>query len=264
MTTEGDNTAQQELEQTRLAYYQAVQLSRLKGTFLARTSHELRSPLSSLMGLHQLILADLCDSPEEEREFVRQANEAAQRLIALLDEIVYVAKLEAGRHHLTLKVVDLGYVLAEVQHLTHLIAANRGYPLEIATPDDAIAISGDEKHLIQTLVSFIDTAIAQMQEGSLLLTCAVEAHTVILTLRINSALPIWSMAELEEIDLTPPVPPSNPQIEVNTSRSPAFVFMVGRAVLEQMGGTVTLTASPTPEAAFTELQFVLPRVAMPA
>ncbi|GBF84663.1 histidine kinase dimerization/phospho-acceptor domain-containing protein [Aphanothece sacrum] len=63
----------QELEQTKLAYQMAVQLSQFKSGFLAKTSHELRSPLSTLMGLHQLILSDLCENHEEEREFIEQA-----------------------------------------------------------------------------------------------------------------------------------------------------------------------------------------------
>ncbi|MEQ8958292.1 MAG: histidine kinase dimerization/phospho-acceptor domain-containing protein, partial [Coleofasciculus sp. C2-GNP5-27] len=71
----------QELEQTRLAYQMAHEMSLYKGGFLARTSHELRSPLSSLMGMHQLILSDLCDSPEEAKEFVAQAHTSAQKMV---------------------------------------------------------------------------------------------------------------------------------------------------------------------------------------
>ena len=73
----------EELKQTELALQMAAQMSQFKGGFLARTSHELRSPLSSLIGLHQLIVSDLCDDPEEEREFVAQAYQYALKLMGL-------------------------------------------------------------------------------------------------------------------------------------------------------------------------------------
>jgi signal transduction histidine kinase len=82
----------EELKQTQLAYEMAKEMSQFKAGFLARTSHELRSPLSSLIGLHQLILQDLCDSPEEERQFVAQANTSALKMVKVLDDLVKVSK----------------------------------------------------------------------------------------------------------------------------------------------------------------------------
>jgi signal transduction histidine kinase len=88
----------------------AKEMSQFKAGFLARTSHELRSPLSSLIGLHQLILADLCDSPEEAREFVAQANASALKMVKLLDEVIAVSKTEHGTNRLELRsVVDEGF-----------------------------------------------------------------------------------------------------------------------------------------------------------
>ena len=57
----------EQLKQTQLAYQMASEMSKFKAGFLARTSHELRSPLSTMIGTLQLILSDLCDDPAEER-----------------------------------------------------------------------------------------------------------------------------------------------------------------------------------------------------
>ncbi|MGL5880139.1 MAG: sensor histidine kinase, partial [Xenococcaceae cyanobacterium] len=86
----------EELKQTQLAYQMAIQWSQFKAGFLARISHELRSPLSSLIGLHQLILSDLCESPEEQREFLSQAHQSALKLMRLIDEVVDIAKTSYG------------------------------------------------------------------------------------------------------------------------------------------------------------------------
>src|ERR671932_28169 len=74
----------EELKQTKLAYEMAKEMSQFKAGFLARTSHELRSPLSTMFGTLQLILSDLCDDPAEEREFVEQAHVAALKLVKLI------------------------------------------------------------------------------------------------------------------------------------------------------------------------------------
>lgn len=78
----------QQLQQTQLAYFMAREMSQFKAGFLARTTHELRSPLNGLIGLHQLILSDLCEDPAEEREFIGQAHERTLKLLKLIDEIL--------------------------------------------------------------------------------------------------------------------------------------------------------------------------------
>ena len=72
------------------AYEAAIDLAQFKSSFLARTAHELRSPMNALISSLQLISADLCDSPEEEREYVGIAQEAALKFIGLLDEVIKV------------------------------------------------------------------------------------------------------------------------------------------------------------------------------
>lgn len=252
----------QQVNDLQLAYQQALQLSHFKGTFLARTSHELRGPLSSVMGLHQLILSDLCEDQDEEREFVRQAHEASKRLLALLDKIVYVSKLEQGMAQLNLQPLSLRRLLGEVDTLTHLQAQNRGYPLEIAIPDSGISVYGDEKRLVQILVSLLDAAIDSMRSGSLQLAYTAQPQKVILTLTIQSAELIWSGNEQsscpapEDNEVTPcPLrPDSDPHLA-----SPALAWVLADSILQQMGAHLTLNTTPTPEQALTKVQIVLPQ-----
>ncbi|MEO1432917.1 MAG: histidine kinase dimerization/phospho-acceptor domain-containing protein, partial [Cyanobacteria bacterium J06633_8] len=78
----------QRMREVELAYHMAREMSQFKAGFLARTTHVLRSPLNGLIGLHQLILSDLCENPEEEREFIGQAHERALQLLNIIDEIL--------------------------------------------------------------------------------------------------------------------------------------------------------------------------------
>ncbi|MEG4861074.1 sensor histidine kinase [Microcoleus sp. K1-B6] len=162
----------EQLKQTQLAYQMASEMSQFKAGFLARTSHELRSPLSTMIGTLQLILSDLCDDPAEEREFVEQAHVAALKLVKLIDEIISVAKTEHGTDRMDIEPIQLAKVFDEVDDLTYLQAANRGIRLEILPPDPEIYVLADLPRFRQVLVNLVDTAVAQMEEGSI----SVSAH----------------------------------------------------------------------------------------
>ena len=180
-----------ELKQTQLAYQMAAQMSQLKAGFLARTSHELRSPLSTLTSLHQLILTNLCENPEEEREFIAQAYQAAVKLMQLIDEVITVAKLEYGGIQVKIESLELDKLFLEVEQLTRLQAANRNLKLEVIPPNAGVKVLADYTRLRQVLITLIDTAISVMEDG---------------TIKFYSCLS--SQADLVEINLDFPCDPS--------------------------------------------------------
>lgn len=168
---------QQQMPQFWQSYYRAVEMSQFHAGFLARTSHELRSPINGTIGLQQLILADLCDSPEEEREFLQQAHTSLMKTLGLLDELITVSKVDYGTKPLRLEAVNLAEILAEVKTLTHLQAANRNLRLEIVPPDGDLHVQADRERLQQVLVSLVDGAIAQMDEGHIRIYSRVDSQT---------------------------------------------------------------------------------------
>jgi hypothetical protein len=158
---------QAELQQAKAAYQLAEEMGKFKAGFLARTSHELRSPLNSVISLHQLILSDLCDSPAEERDFVAKAHTAALKMLSMLDELIHVAKTTHGSNQLEIQPIQLKVILAEVHRLIHMQAENRSLRLEIDFPDPSVYVLVDPRWLRQVLVSLIDTPISLMYEGSI-------------------------------------------------------------------------------------------------
>ncbi|MBV9387806.1 MAG: HAMP domain-containing histidine kinase [Chroococcidiopsidaceae cyanobacterium CP_BM_ER_R8_30] len=157
----------EQLEAYQLAYQLAEDMCQFKAGFLTRVSHELRSPLNSLIGLHQLILSDLCENPDEEREFIAKANESALKLLKLLDEILSVARVEHGTNQLEIQPLQLAAVLQEIYQLTHLLALDRNFQLRISSPDPDVYILADPRWLRQVLVSLVSTSLVQMEEGSI-------------------------------------------------------------------------------------------------
>ncbi|NMG60410.1 HAMP domain-containing histidine kinase, partial [Geitlerinema sp. P-1104] len=113
-------STQQRLEELKLQVHLTQQMCRFKGGFLARVSHELRSPLSGLIGTHQLILNDLCEDQDEERDFLGRAHEYSLKMVGMLDIVLKVARAEQGRSPLKVEPVRLYDVFEEVQELSAL------------------------------------------------------------------------------------------------------------------------------------------------
>ncbi len=268
--TEDLSELREKLKQTELAYRLATEMSLFKSGFLARTSHELRSPLSSLIGLHQLIISDLCENPEEEREFIIEANNSALKLVKLLDEVVAIAKVDHGTAHLEMYPINLGTLLQEVYDLTHLQAENRSLRFQLFPPPEDLFVMAEPKRLRQVLVNLIDRAITKMQLGKIHLSVAPRENArenarentsgdttpVIIWIDADSDPQDW----VEPIDLlTSPIEGSlDAQDSVRNSphqrppKSPdklssGLNLLLDQTLLEVMAGKLELVASPSPE-----------------
>lgn len=232
---------QAQLQQLQLAYQMVTEMNQFKGGFLARISHEIRSPLNGLIGMHQLILTDLCDSPEEERQFLEQANLSALKLSKLLDQILDVAKVQYGSLKLQLQPVELAGLLREVYDLTQLQARDRN--LRFAQPEcePGLYTLIDPRWLRQVLISLIDMAIKQMPEGNISLTAtrSPEAGQLALCLTDQRPASAWSEA-LSLLETEPDDPATFP--------SPGLNLLNSQLLLEKMGGRLELIAPETSEA----------------
>lgn len=249
-----------QLKAYQLAYHLAHEMSQFKAGFLARTSHELRSPLNSLIGSHQLILSELCDDPSEEREFVAQAHNSALKLVKLMDEILEVARTEHGTNQLKIQPLQLAWVLQEVYQLTHLLAANRNFRLQVSLPEPEIYILADPRWLRQVLVNLVDTCIAQMEEGSICVSAQPKPADGLVHIWLDVQLPTstWS----EPVDLLQSV--SNPSKSVNDDEPPSrgLTLLLNQTLLELMKGRLEFLPIPTDadESDFTRIQLAIPLV----
>ncbi|MDX2241839.1 MAG: histidine kinase dimerization/phospho-acceptor domain-containing protein [Leptolyngbyaceae cyanobacterium bins.302] len=264
-----DNLSQvkEQLRQTEMAYQMALQISQFKGSFLARTSHELRSPMNGIIGMHQLILADLSDSPEEERDFIAQANASALKMIKVLDEVIDAAKVEHGTNLLALQPIQLTILLREVHTLTHLQAQNRNLHLTIADPDPEWYVLADPQRLRQVLVSLIDSAIAQMDEGSIVVaaSCMPDSDCCQIQIETTVAASQWLDGATqpstcghaqpgEQLDRATVL-----QLANQPFPHPGFVYAIARSLMQSMQGQLELSLnSGNDSTETTQLQCTIP------
>ena len=147
---------------------QLEEASRLKSEFLANTSHELRTPLNGMIGFLQLVLDGMCDSPEEERDFQRQALECSRHLLGLINDVLDIAKIEAGKLTLEITPVDPSAVFDEVYTVTHVQAAQKGIKLAFEPPETKdLRVRCDFGKVKQILINLVGNSLKFTSKGSI-------------------------------------------------------------------------------------------------
>ncbi|HEY9761276.1 MAG TPA: histidine kinase dimerization/phospho-acceptor domain-containing protein [Trichocoleus sp.] len=187
-------------QEAKLTYERAIALADFQAGFLARTSHELRSPLNQIISLHQLILSDLCDSPEEERTFLTQAQEAVQKVLKNLDLLISVSKLVVGRTQADLQPVQVSSLLANLKPLIAMQATNRSCRLEIIEPEDDLYLYGDPHWLRQALMLLVEGAIASESSQIQIQSRSSDANTVEIWVTHDGSPELWQQALSPEAD----------------------------------------------------------------
>jgi signal transduction histidine kinase len=153
-----------ELEEAR---QQAEEASRLKSEFLANTSHEVRTPLNGVLGFLKLILDGTVDDPEEQFEFIQDAHQSALHLLSVLDDILDIAKLEAGCLQIEMNPVKLADILHEVEAYALGLVRPKHLSFEIQKlpTDDEIILYGNYQRIVQVMLNLLGNAIKFTHEG---------------------------------------------------------------------------------------------------
>jgi len=154
-------------EQLEIANAQLQELNKLKSEFLANTSHELRTPLNSIIGFLNLIKEGLYESKEEMMQFVDNALMSARHLLNIINDILDIAKIEAGKLELTIEDVEVSELLQEVWTLSHVQAEQKKLEYRMIYPEKPIFIRGDRNRLKQILLNLIGNAIKFTHKGGI-------------------------------------------------------------------------------------------------
>ena len=169
-----DVTEQKKTEQALVkAKQEAEQANKLKSSFLANMSHEIRTPLNAIIGFSQLMSRDKTLS-DKQKEYNFSIIHAGEHLLALINDILELSKIEAGRVELNPTNVDLHALLNDVQSIfKELTKAKRlQFIFERAT-DLPQYINVDERKLRQIFVNLIGNALKFTDEGGIAVRCRV-------------------------------------------------------------------------------------------
>jgi signal transduction histidine kinase len=137
-----------------------VEADRLKDEFVALISHDLRTPLTSIMGYIELALDPDAESPldEERRNYLEIVSRNSERLLHLVDDLLFVARVRSGKLVLNLQELDAGELAAEAVQAARPTAEREGLTLSLAADGPAL-VEADHARLLTLLENLISNAI---------------------------------------------------------------------------------------------------------
>jgi signal transduction histidine kinase len=147
---------------------------RSKATFLATMSHELRTPLAAVIGYAEL-LADEISGPltSLQRTQIARISASARHLLALIEEILTFARLDAGPERLAVELVHVPTLIREATALIEPSALTRGLALHVELPDSGPVVTTDPRRVRQVLLNLLGNAVRYTDSGTIAVTaCA--------------------------------------------------------------------------------------------
>jgi two-component system sensor histidine kinase ResE len=144
------------------------QLEKMRKDFIANVSHELRTPISMLQGYSEAIVDDIAQTQEEKKEMARVIYDESLRMGRLVNELLDLARMEAGHIELTIEEVNLEAFINRIIHKFQGMAKDNGIRLSAVIKDDIPTASLDPDRIEQVLTNLIDNAMRHTPNGGLI------------------------------------------------------------------------------------------------
>ena len=216
-----------------------LEMTRLKSNFLTNTSHELRTPLNSIIGFLHLIKDGLYNSNDEHNEFAQHALDSAEHLLALINDLLDIAKIEAGKMSVDNETVPLAGIFEETRVLMNVQAVQKGLALTFQAPEGSkLELRGDPRRLKQVLVNLIGNAVKFTPSGSVRVSaCATPDSWCQITI-VDTGIGV-SQTMLERLGK---VFVQADGESTRRSGGTGLGLAISRAFIELMGGNLTVSS----------------------
>jgi len=155
-----------------------AEASRMKSAFIANMSHELRTPLNAIIGFTGALLMKLPGplTTEQDKQLNTIRN-SARHLLSLINDILDVAKIEAGKVTLELEAVHCQQLVQEVAETLRPLARQKGLALEVEVAAEDVVLQTDRRALTQILINLLNNAIKFTEKGSVKLKLGLRGDT---------------------------------------------------------------------------------------
>jgi PAS domain S-box-containing protein len=237
--TERNNIA----AEAALAHDQVVEASNMKSAFLANVSHEVRTPMNGVIGMTELLLQTKLD--KEQREYAAQIERSSEHMLAIVNDILDISKIETGHLALDITDFDLAGTIKETCSAAATLATAKGLRLDLQIDSDVpTRARGDGRRLQQVLANLLANAVKFTSAGTVAVhvsaTPSLRGRTEVHVMVADSGIGI----ELETLErMFEPFT----QADVSTTRlygGTGLGLAIAREIIELMGGTITADSQP--------------------
>ena len=157
------------------AMERAQAADRIKSAFLATMSHELRTPLNSIIGFTGILLQGLAGPMNmEQQKQMSMVQSSARHLLALINDVLDISKIEAGQLELARAPFDLRLSIEKMVRLVSPLAEKKGVDLRMDIPEDIGTITSDQRRLEQVILNLINNAVKFTEKGHVAVACRTE------------------------------------------------------------------------------------------
>jgi signal transduction histidine kinase/CheY-like chemotaxis protein len=223
-------------------------VNRLKSEFLANMSHELRTPLNAIIGFSE-VLQDTTFGPLNDRQqrYVGNVLESGRHLLALVNDILDISKVEAGYMELHREILDVKSLVAEVSERIVPLANNKRITLQIEPCGEAPLINADRARFVQILINLLSNAIKfTPPEGTVSVSYEAQSQLVAIAVKDTGiGIPVEDQArifdEFEQVDSS----------LGRTQEGTGLGLALTKRLVELHGGTIGVQSAPGEGSTFT-------------
>lgn len=246
----------------RRAKEAAEESARAKGIFLATMSHELRTPMNGVLGCTQLLQdTSLTD---QQRGLIETMHRSAEALLTLVNDILDLSKIEAGKMTLEVANVNLRALIRDVTTLTEGLAAHKGLTVSVEIESDVPEeFRGDPIRLRQILFNLVGNAIKFTKQGGVTIAVAVKPN---LSENTDTVVLQWSVRDTGiglTLEQQAQLFKAYAQAEASTARrfgGTGLGLMICRQLVELMGGTISVSSRFGEGSTFSYTTNLLPAI----
>jgi signal transduction histidine kinase len=162
-------------EELAIALKSAQEATQLKSQFLANMSHEVRTPMNAIIGMTSLAMD--ATSREEQQEYLADVTSSAESLLSLLNDILDLSKIEAGRMELSPTAIALVDIVKDATHLLRSSAVQKGIELRYTVAPELFGtVAADPVRLRQVLLNLVGNAVKFTERGSVTVSAGIESQ----------------------------------------------------------------------------------------